>query len=139
VGTAPWGYADSTDFTNAYKMGCAGGHFVAFPDEFGDPISTLRWEAFREGVDDVRYLQALDRAIAAAETRCRQPQPPAGLADALAQGREVRRRHFEGIGGRYLDYLRAVPPDGSWLIEGRRAMADAAAAIDTALAQRRAP
>lgn len=133
IGTAPWAYADGTDFTNAYAQGCAGGHYVAFPDEKGEPITTLRWEEFREGVDDVRYLQALDRAIAAAEARLQKSAPPTGLAEALARGREVRKQHFESIGGRYLDYLKAMPPDGSRLIVARRAMANASVAIEVAL------
>ena len=33
----------------------------------GGPLPTLRWEAFREGVDDVRYLTTLLAGIEQAE------------------------------------------------------------------------
>lgn len=65
----PWKYysfaGDPFDDTDAdgYDFG------YAFPDP-DDPtrlISTLHWEAFREGIDDMRYLATLEGLIARAE------------------------------------------------------------------------
>jgi len=39
---------------------------MAYPTENG-VVGTVQWEGFREGVDDVRYLSTLLRAIADAE------------------------------------------------------------------------
>lgn len=50
------------DFDNASYRD----HTMAYPTENG-VIDTIQWEGFREGVDDVRYLSTLLRAIADAE------------------------------------------------------------------------
>jgi len=76
-------------------------HAVAYPDEFERPIPSLAWEGYRAGVDDVRYLQALDRAIATAEGGTKNPDPPAGLAESLAKAHDVRKARFESIDGQY--------------------------------------
>lgn len=73
---------------------------MAYPDEFGRPIPTLRWAALRDGIDDVRYLQALDPALAAAEAQMGHAGPDADLAAALDRAREVRRECYEAIDGR---------------------------------------
>ena len=86
---------------------------MAYPDQSGRPIPTLRWEAMRDGIDDVRYLQALDRAIAAAEARLTKADPPAGLAPALARARQVRKDCFEAIGGRWFQYIGGLLPGES--------------------------
>jgi hypothetical protein len=129
LGTAPWAYQDYPDD----RLYTAEGHVhaVAYPDASGQPIPSLRWEAFRDGVDDVRYLQALDRAMAAAETRLQQPTPPPGLAAALAEAKQVRKTVFEAIDGRWFAYLCAVAPEA--LDAARQAMAQATLAIANAL------
>ena len=43
-------------------------HFAVYPVEAGLSIPTIQWEAFREAVDDVRYLTTLEAAIARART-----------------------------------------------------------------------
>jgi len=122
LGAAPWAYQD---FPDSRLYGEKGGHVhvVSFPDENGQPIPTLRWEEFREGVDDVRFLQALDRAMAAAEALLGKASPPAGLNEAVEKARAVRRERYESIGGRWFEYLCALGPET--LAVTRRAMADA--------------
>ena len=43
-------------------------HFAVYPVEAGLSIPTIQWEAFREAIDDVRYLTTLEAAIARART-----------------------------------------------------------------------
>ncbi len=119
LGTAPWAYQDYPD-ARLYSEPC---HAVAYPDELGNPIPTLRWEAFRDGVDDVRYLQALDRAIAAAERCLAGPDAPPGLKAALEHAKNVRRERFESIDGRWFRYLFGLQPGD--LAAVRRALAEA--------------
>jgi hypothetical protein len=119
-GTAPWAYQDYPDdrlYTNP-------AHAVAYPDAAGRPIPTLRWEAMRDGIDDVRYLQALDRAIATAEARLAEADPPPGLAAALEHARQARHDCFESIGGRWFHYTGGLLPGD--LDQIRRCLADAA-------------
>lgn len=108
-GTAPWAYQDYPD-DRLYK---ADGHVhaVSYPDASGQPIPSIRWEAFRDGVDDVRYLQALDRAIARAQKRTEEPNPAQDLPKALVEARRVRKEVFESIDGRWFQYLCAVSPE----------------------------
>jgi len=91
---------------------------VAYPDEFGEPIPTLRWEAMRDGIDDVRYLQALDRAIAKGEQR---QGPPSRRRPWRRRSRRrgMSWRHFDAIDGRWFNYLMAI--DGrNWKPRGAR-------------------
>lgn len=129
LGVAPWAYQDFPD--NRLYNGEDSPHAIAYPDESGDPIPTLRWEAMREGIDDVRYMQALDRAIAAAQERLNRPNPPAGLADALAKAREVRKTRFESISGRWFEYLNRLQPEA--LDTTRREMAEATVSLNQLL------
>ena len=101
-------------------------HAVAYPDAAGRPIPTLRWEAMRDGIDDVRYLQALDRAIAAAEARMAEDNPPADLAAALEHANQIRQECYESIGGRWFHYIGGLLPGD--LDQVRRRLADAAVA-----------
>ena len=48
-GTAPWAYQDYPDA----RLYTEPAHAVAYPDSAGRPIPTLRWEAMRDGIDDV--------------------------------------------------------------------------------------
>ncbi len=125
-GTAPWAYQDVPG-DRLYQRDAVM-HAVSYPDEDGNPIPTLRWESFRDGVDDVRYLQALDRAIASAEARLNQPDSSEELAGALAAARDVRKETFESIEGRWFEYLCGLTSDA--LDVSRRRMAEAIIAID---------
>jgi hypothetical protein len=129
LGSSPWSYQDHAD-SRLYDAGRTL-HRVSYPDEFGQPIPTLAWEAHRAGIDDVRYLEALDRAIAAAETRLKQPRPPAGLKAGLEHARSVRRKHFESIDGRWFAYLCRVRPGD--LEQARRHFANAIVGINRAV------
>jgi len=66
----PWNYLDSSaqDFFNRTA-------------DDGTPIPVTLWEAYREGIDDHRYLFTLESTIARAEE--------AGLKDATARARAV--------------------------------------------------
>ncbi|MBM3887503.1 MAG: DUF4091 domain-containing protein [Verrucomicrobia bacterium] len=129
LGTAPWAYQDFPDdrLYNPDKPP----HVVSYPDADGQPIPTLCWEAMRDGIDDVRYLEALDRAIRQAEERLGKADPPVGLADALAKAREVRKRRFENITGRWFQYLCGLHAGD--LAAARRELADATVVLSNAL------
>ena len=99
----PWIYqADIGDPWN-YLDGSAQDFFNRTADD-GAPIPVTLWEAYREGIDDHRYLFTLENAIARAEA--------AGLKEAAAQARDVIRRLHDAI---------AVQPkyknDGLWAAE----------------------
>jgi len=119
-GTAPWAYQD---FPGA-RLYSEPAHAVAYPDAAGRPIPTLRWEAMRDGIDDVRYLEALDRAIAAAEARLAEAEPPPELAGALDRARKVRQECYGAIGGRWFHYTCSLKPGD--LDRVRRRLAEAA-------------
>lgn len=121
LGTAPWGYQDYPD--NRVYDDQRHHHAVSYPDEAGEPIPSLNWEAYRAGVDDVRYLQALRRALAAAE---KLKLPPAGLAEALAKGRAAQAARFESINGKLHEYFGFAP---DLLDQSRRDMAEATVEI----------
>ena len=104
-------------------------HKVSYPDEFGQPIPTLAWEAHRAGIDDVRYLEALDRGIAAAERRLQTGAVPA-LSVALKAAHAVRKAHFDSISGRWFEYFCHLKPGD--LDRSRRAFADAVVRLDAA-------
>jgi len=102
LGSSPWSYWDmpGEEVYNPDRIV----HRVVYPDEFGQPIPTLAWEAHRAGIDDVRYLEALDRAIVKATKRLETSDPPPGLADALNRAKKVRKERFESIQGRWFQY-----------------------------------
>jgi hypothetical protein len=126
-GTAPWAYQDYPS-TRLYTESA---HAVAYPDAAGRPIPTLRWEALRDGIDDVRYLQALDRTIAVAKARNVQDNSAADLAAALAHAQQTRKKCYESIGGRWFHYTGGLLPGD--LDRVRRRLADAAVALSHAL------
>jgi hypothetical protein len=78
----------------------------------------------RDGIDDVRYLQALDRTIAAAETGNAGNNPAVDLAAALAHAKQTRQECYESIGGRWFHYTGGLLPGD--LDRVRRRLADAA-------------
>ena len=126
-GTAPWAYQDYPDA----RLYTEPAHAVTYPDSTGRPIPTLRWEAMRDGIDDVRYLQALDRAIAAAEARVAEGDPPAELTAALEQARQTRQECYGSIDGRWFHYLGGLMPGDLDQVRGR--LADAIMALTHAV------
>ena len=132
LGSSPWAYRDAPD--NRIYDPDAINHQVSYPDEFGDPIPTLAWEAHRAGIDDVRYLEALDRALAVAKHRLEQVNPPADLGVAIAEGQAVRRERFESIQGRWFEYACRLRPGD--LEASRRELAEAIVKINRSLAGR---
>lgn len=126
-GSSPWAYQDFPD--NRLYDPDKPAHKVSYPDEFGQPIPTLAWEAHRAGIDDVRYLEALDRAITAAEQRLREPDAPPGLRAVLDSAKKTRLIHFESISGRWLEYFCHLKPGD--LDNARRALADALVRLKT--------
>jgi len=126
LGVHPWAYNEASwDPTSTESFG------VVYPDNFGNPISTLRWEAMRDGVDDVRYLQELDRVVALAEAQS--PAPGSPLANALQGASSVRQQFFLSVKGRYIEFIQRLPPDR--FEQGRQAMADAIVALRSLLNQ----
>ena len=79
----------------------------------------------------MRYLQALTRAIAAADDQIQQPEASAELSAALAQARQVLKEHIDPIGGRWFRYLNGLQP--TTLDTTRRSMAEATVAITSQL------
>ena len=79
------------------------------------------------GLTTFRYLQALDRAIAAAEARVAEGDPTAELTAALERVRQVRRECYESIGGRWFQYLGGLTSGD--LDQVRRRLADATVAL----------
>ncbi len=128
LGSSPWSYWDmpGEEVYNPDRIV----HRVVYPDEFGQPIPTLAWEAHRAGIDDVRYLEALDRAIAKATKRLDRSDPPPGLADALNRAKGVRRQRFESIQGRWFQYTCGLKL--GQLEATRREFAEAIASINRA-------
>ncbi len=133
LGSSPWSYQDYPD-DRLYDPDKPA-HKVTYPDEFGNPIPTLAWEAHRAGIDDVRYLEALDRSIAAARKRLEQPNPPEQLTAALNATLKIRRDNFESISGRWFEYLCRISPGD--LEHTRRRPADATVKLDRLLAASR--
>ena len=127
LGSSPWAYQDFPG--NGLYDPDKPVHKVSYPDEFGQPIPTLAWEAHRAGIDDVRYLEALDRAITVAESRLKRPNPSPKLAVVLEAARGVRKKHFESINGRWLEYFCQLVPGA--LDQSRRAFADAVVQLNT--------
>ena len=126
-GSSPWAYQDFPD--NRLYDPDKPAHKVSYPDEFGQPIPTLAWEAHRAGIDDVRYLEALDRAIAAAERRLRERDAPSTLLALLDSAKKTRQTHFESISGRWFEYFCHLGPGD--LDNARRALADALVRLKT--------
>jgi hypothetical protein len=128
-GSSPWAYQDYAD--NRLYDPDKPAHKVAYPDEYGRPIPTLAWEAHRAGIDDVRYLEALDRAIAAARKRLKQPAPSRELSVAFDEALRVRKQDFESIDGRWFEYLCRIRPGD--LEKTRRSLADVTVRLNQAL------
>ena len=118
LGSSPWSYQDDPSAKVLYDPNRLT-HKMSYPDENGMPIPTLAWEAHRAGIDDVRYLEALDGAIA----RANKAKPTPSVVKAIAAARAVRKQHYESIGGRYFQYLCSLKPGD--LRKARRAFADA--------------
>ena len=127
-GSSPWAYQDYPD-QRLYDPEHPA-HKVAYPDELGHPIPTLAWEAHRAGIDDVRYLEALDRTLTAAQRVEPAARSPA-LTTALATARQIREQHFESIDGRWFEYLCQIQPGD--LQNSRRALAEATLRLQHAL------
>ena len=123
LGTAPWAFYDkgSRDAT----------HDVIVPDENGRSIPTLRLYAYRDGVDDVRYLQALDRAMDDLRKAVTSQPENQRLHDLAERAKEVRTRHFESINESWHWYLCRLLPDE--YDTARRAFAETTVMITSAL------
>lgn len=57
-------------------------HLITYPSEEG-PVTTMQWEAFREGIDDIRYLQTWKRYKDSAKT---QDVSAATASEVIVQG-----------------------------------------------------
>jgi len=125
LGTAPWASQDYGD------SGPSADYFYFYPDKTGEPIPTIRFEAYRQGIDDVRYLQAMDRAISSAEKiLVENPENP-NLQKALADTRLVRKTRFESITGGYIGFVNSIT--AKTLEETRKEMAEATININNSI------
>ncbi len=129
LGSSPWAYQDFPD--NRLYAADQIVHRVAYPDELGEPIPTLAWEAHRAGIDDVRYLEALDRTLGAASQQLALPDPPPELEAAMQHARQVRKIRYESVQGRWFEYLGQLRPGD--LDQARREMAEAIVRCQNAL------
>jgi len=117
-GSMPWSYQDFPD-NRLYDVNVTPNK-MTYPDKAGQPIPTICWEAHRSGIDDVRYLEAMDRAIAKArDTNIKFEVPK--LSQTLRNACDIRRKFFEEIKGRWFEYLCTLRP--GQLEESRRAFA----------------
>jgi hypothetical protein len=107
---------------------------VAYPDNNGKPIPTLMWEAYRAGVDDVRYLQALGLAIQAGNARLQFGPAVPGLQTAVQNALGAYMVWYQSIThGSVREYLDSMPVNSDQLDVARRSMADATVAIQSLL------
>ncbi len=116
-GTAPWASQDYGE------NGPSTDYFYFYPDKTGQPVPTIRFEAYRQGIDDVRYLQAMDRAISSAEKTLSEKPENIELQKALADARLIRKTRFESITGGYIGFVNSIT--AKTLEDTRKEMAEA--------------
>jgi hypothetical protein len=102
VGCIPWSYQDMPE--NRLYDPDKSPNKMTYPDEFGYPIPTICYKALRAGLDDVRYLQSLDRSISNAEEELDKKYLPE-LKQALEYAQKIREKHFESIRTPWFEYL----------------------------------
>jgi hypothetical protein len=75
-GAIPYGYQHFGGSGDPYEDLDAPGKdmFVAYPGKNG-PVATVQWEACREGINDLRYLQTLEGSLARARERLGNTRP----------------------------------------------------------------
>ncbi len=129
LGSMPWSYQDISD--NSIYDPDKLIHKVSYPDEYGNPIPTLSWEAHRAGIDDTRYLEALDLAIAVGEKKLKIAGASKQLKVAIDEGKRVRSQYFESIKEKYFLYLCSLEPGN--LENARRSFANALVSINAQL------
>lgn len=127
-GTIPWAYQDlsSGDLGTDSEVSA-----FTYRGKSGRPLATLSWEAYRDGINDVRYLQALDRALQSAEAECAGPLrltcAASGLSRRIATARSLRKRVCDIGRMRWFEYIASIEPGDLGRL--RREIADATLAI----------
>lgn len=84
-----------------------GGYCTAYPTADGI-IGTVQWEAYREGIQDMRYLASLEAAIQRGEGRPKQARAVAAARALLAQLRERTPTRCEELDGWRGDVVAAL-------------------------------
>ncbi len=79
-GLIPWGYQANEGNPWNYLDGAHSDMFVRTADD-GSPIPVVMWEAFREGIDDMRYITTLEHWIERARAAGRDDLAKAGRDD----------------------------------------------------------
>lgn len=79
-------------------------HNFSYPTVNG-VVGTIQWEGFREGVDDVRYVTTLERAIAAASPAKKQT---AGAARKWLEALDPARGDLDETRARAADWIRKL-------------------------------
>jgi hypothetical protein len=117
AGSMPWSYRDlarpSWDGTATNRE--------TLPGKDGLPLPTLGWEDLREGITDVRYLEALDAAIQAAAPQA--ASASGELRKALDAAKAARAMAVDHSSDPWFRYVAQLEPGE--LDKIRRAMADA--------------
>ena len=79
-GLIPWGYQGNDGNPWNYLDGACSDMFVRSADD-DSPIPVVMWEAFREGIDDMRYITTLEHWIERAKAAGRDDLAKAGRDD----------------------------------------------------------
>jgi hypothetical protein len=102
-GQFPWAYRDheahdGLDLLQQEIRAGGGMSIMTYPDQQGRPITTRQWEAYREGLDDVRYLQALTRAIAAGKNHIANGSASDALRAVVKEAENWKTENFDRYG-----------------------------------------
>jgi hypothetical protein len=125
-GAMPWAYQSGPSDAAFYDPNGVYSH-ATFPDGQGRPIPTLRWEALRDGIDDVRYLLALCRALRAA-----QGVTISEVVQAAKLALDVKQQYYcDAVKGVFKEYLCGLQPGD--LDEARCQFAEKTEALRLAL------
>ena len=79
-GLIPWGYQGNSGSPWNYLDGADSDKFIRTADD-GSPVPVVMWEAFREGIDDMRYITTLEHLIERAKAAGRDDLAKAGRDD----------------------------------------------------------
>jgi hypothetical protein len=133
-GQFPWAYRDpaSDIFVGDMSQGLAA---MTYPDQHGLPIPTRNWEAHRAGIDDVRYIQALQRAIDTANGEVLAGKGTAQLPALLHKAQTWMSQNYSSIPQNFASsfWYYSMATDETTLDASRRQAADLVVQINANL------
>jgi len=108
-GAATWAYQSTGGCTwNDFDGPKARGYNFAYPTVDG-VIDTIQWEGYREGVDDVRYVTTLEKAIETAKRSGDEGRKAsAAAAERYLRDLDVETRELETIRLEIIEHLLAL-------------------------------